>query len=70
MSKIQCYHGVKKESVRRGGHVEKNKEVAVVNKYDGDTIEMLKKFIVEQQKKPSKHVEERDGSVIRGFDQM
>jgi len=45
--------GVKKEPARRGGHAEKNQEDVAVIKDDGDTIEMLKKFIVEQHKETS-----------------
>jgi len=41
---------VKKEPVIRGGHEEKNQEDAAVIKDDGETMDMLKKFIVEQHK--------------------
>jgi len=41
---------VKKEPVIRGGREEKNQEDAAVIKDDGETIDMLKKFIVDTKK--------------------
>ncbi|CAE6207171.1 unnamed protein product [Arabidopsis arenosa] len=42
--------GVKKEPAKRGGNAEKKKKDDVEKKDDGDTIEMLKHFIIEQHK--------------------